>query len=290
MYARDDTINWLLAKRSNPNLLGGPMSQSCLHLASARRSGQAGQVVKLLLSHSKPELRCLSDSCGAIPLFCAVEAANTNVCRELLAAESAAQLAATKQPLGDSALHLAARKRDHALVKVLIEAGGGGDRQNEEGQTLLHLAAILGDEPTVRVLFMARANPGLTDKENRVPIHLAAERGFSSIVQFLADKFKASIYDRTRDGSTLMHIAAVNGHPDTAMILFERGVRPLLASGQTAPDSAGSPTDAQPARGARDPHGGSGGPRQRDQHAGEEGGECGHADRGQSHSASHSGK
>ena len=46
-------------------------------------------------------------------------------------------------------------------------------------------------------------------------------------MEFLADKFKASIYDRTRDGSTLMHIASVNGHPKTAMILFERGV-PLL--------------------------------------------------------------
>ena len=45
-----------------------------------------------------------------------------------------------------------------------------------------------------------------------------------SIVEFLADKFKASIYDRTRDGSTLMHIAAVNGHPETAKILFDRGV------------------------------------------------------------------
>ena len=47
------------------------------------------------------------------------------------------------------------------------------------------------------------------------------------IVEFLADKFKASIYDRTRDGSTLMHIAAINGHPETAMILFERGVKLL---------------------------------------------------------------
>ena len=47
---------------------------------------------------------------------------------------------------------------------------------------------------------------------------------FCRIVEFLADKFKASIYDRTRDGSTLMHIAAVNGHPETAKILFERGV------------------------------------------------------------------
>ena len=58
-------------------------------------------------------------------------------------------------------------------------------------------------------------------------MHLAAERGHTSIVEFLADKFKASVFDRTRDGSTLMHIAALNGHPETAMILFKKGV-PLL--------------------------------------------------------------
>ena len=44
MYAKEDTVNWLLAKRSNPNLSGGPMRQTCVHLASARRSGQAAQV------------------------------------------------------------------------------------------------------------------------------------------------------------------------------------------------------------------------------------------------------
>ena len=57
------------------------------------------------------------------------------------------------------------------------------------------------------------------------------------------DKFRASVFDRTKDGSTLMHIAALNGHPETAMvtllvnmftilmvffkILFKKGV-PLL--------------------------------------------------------------
>ncbi len=46
-----------------------------------------------------------------------------------------------------------------------------------------------------------------------------------SIVNYLADKFKASIYERTGDGSTLMHIAAVHGHPDTAIALHEKGVK-----------------------------------------------------------------
>lgn len=56
---------------------------------------------------------------------------------------------------------------------------------------------------------------------------MAAERGHTATVEFLADKFKASVFDRTKDGSTLMHIAALNGHPDTAMVLFKKGV-PLL--------------------------------------------------------------
>ena len=34
----------------------------------------------------------------------------------------------------------------------------------------------------------------------------------------IADKFRASVFDRTKDGSTLMHIAALNGHPETAMV------------------------------------------------------------------------
>ena len=53
-------------------------------------------------------------------------------------------------------------------------------------------------------------------------MHLAAERGHTATVEFLADKFKASVFDRTKDGSTLMHIAALNGHPDTAMVLFKK--------------------------------------------------------------------
>ena len=60
-------------------------------------------------------------------------------------------------------------------------------------------------------------------------MYLAVEKGHSVIVEFLAEKFEASVFIRTKDGSTLMHIAAHYGHPDTAMVLFNKGV-PLFMS------------------------------------------------------------
>ena len=55
-------------------------------------------------------------------------------------------------------------------------------------------------------------------------MHLAAEKGHATIIEILADKFKASIFERTKDGSTLMHIASLNGHTDCATMLFKKGV------------------------------------------------------------------
>ena len=40
-------------------------------------------------------------------------------------------------------------------------------------------------------------------------------------------KFQASVYTRAKDGSTLLHVAALHGHSETAMVLHKRGV-PLL--------------------------------------------------------------
>ena len=204
MYSREDVVSWLVARKSNVVLAAGPMHQTCLHLASARHSGQSLQIVKVLLSHASEDLRMMQDSCGSIPLFCAIESGNNNICKELLSTKAEEQVLHVKQPLGDTAMHLVARRRDSNLLKTLIEAGAQVDRQNSEGQTVMHLTCIQGDENSLRVLFMAKANCNIGDTEDRTPIHLAAERGFTRLVDFLIEKFKASIYDRTKDGSTLV--------------------------------------------------------------------------------------
>jgi ankyrin repeat protein len=227
MYSREDTIQFLLQRKADPNLLAGPMKQTCVHLASARMSGQSTPIVDLLLMHSNKDVRYKADLTGNIPLFCAIEAGNTNVVRKLLASSAEQQVQLVKEPVRDSPMHLAVRKRDSDMCKTLVEAGAGVDGQNEEGQTPLHLACIHGCADIIRVLFLARANVGICDKEDKAPIYMAAERGHTRIVEFLIDKFKASVFERSKDGSTLMHIAALNGHPDTAMVLYDRGV-PLL--------------------------------------------------------------
>ena len=45
------------------------------------------------------------------------------MCRELLGSLAEQQVLHVKQPLGDTAMHLAARRKDANLMKTLIEAG-----------------------------------------------------------------------------------------------------------------------------------------------------------------------
>jgi hypothetical protein len=66
---------------------------------------------------------------GKIPLLLAVEAGNQSMCRELLGQQAAEQLKATTDS-GDAAIHLAARRRDVDMVRILVDYGTNVDMQN----------------------------------------------------------------------------------------------------------------------------------------------------------------
>ena len=55
-------------------------------------------------------------------------------------------------------------------------------------------------------------------------MHVAAENGHTAVVELLVEKFKASVAARTKDGSTLMHVASTCGHPETALMFLKKGV------------------------------------------------------------------
>ncbi|XP_076174429.1 no mechanoreceptor potential C isoform X4 [Ptiloglossa arizonensis] len=224
MYSREDVVKLLLSKRGvDPYATGGPRQQTAVHLVASRQTGTATSILRALLAAAGRDIRLKVDGRGKIPLLLAVEAGNQSMCRELLAQQAPDQLRATT-PTGDSALHLAARRRDIDMVRILVDYGTTVDTQNGDGQTALHIASAEGDETLVKYFYGVRASASITDHQDRTPMHLAAENGHASIIELLADKFKASIFERTKDGSTLMHIASLNGHSECATMLFKKGV------------------------------------------------------------------
>lgn len=222
-FAKDDIVKLLLNKKADCNIPGGPKDQLPLHMACARTSG-AVTVVQYLLKSAGKETRLNTDKGGYIPLFFAAEVGNVSVCKELLTQHTEQQLSAQREDNGDTVLHIACRRRDLDLVKMLLDSGISVDAKNYDGHTALHISAWEGDEMLVKYLYQMKANPNLCDKMDRVPVHLAAERGHTTIVDLLVDKCKASIAARTKDGSTLMHIASTYGHPDTALTFLRKGV------------------------------------------------------------------
>ncbi|XP_047019166.1 serine/threonine-protein phosphatase 6 regulatory ankyrin repeat subunit A [Helicoverpa zea] len=224
MYSREDIVKLLLSKRGvDPFATGGSRQQTAVHLVASRQTGTATSILRALLTAAGKDIRLRVDGRGKIPLLLAVEAGNQSMVRELLSAQTAEQLKAST-PAGDTALHLAARRRDVDMARILVDYGAAVDAVNGAGQTPLHIAAAEGDEPLVKYFYGVRANAAIADNEDRTPMHLAAENGHAAIIELLADKFKASIFERTKDGSTLMHIASLNGHADCAMMLFKKGV------------------------------------------------------------------
>ncbi|CAK9000394.1 Ankyrin-3 (ANK-3) (Ankyrin-G) [Durusdinium trenchii] len=122
-----------------------------------------------------------------------------------------------------TALHLAAKKGDQAVVRKLLQAGA------------LHLAAMMGHQDVVNELLQMGAEKEAATRLHYTALHLAAQNGHKEVVDSLlqvgADKNAVA-----KDWFTALHLAAMTGHQDVVDKLLKVGADKEAATrlGKTA--------------------------------------------------------
>ncbi|KAH0171452.1 hypothetical protein KCU67_g2167, partial [Aureobasidium melanogenum] len=141
-----------------------------------------------------------------------------------------------------SALHLAAKRGDQAIVHALIAAGADVNVKSTDGQTLLHEAAKGGSADVVRRVLDYGVDINARDNDNMTPLAVAcAERdGADDVVQLLLTAgANISVVDRW--GWTPLHELANNSRTTAATMLLETGKADLALrtrSGESVLDRA----------------------------------------------------
>ncbi|KAI1722541.1 ankyrin repeats (3 copies) domain-containing protein [Ditylenchus destructor] len=222
-WANDHMLRKLVDKRLDLAKPAGALGRWPIHQACERTSSRAYALIQTLLHNSRTS-RLAVDKSKNMPIHLAIRVENIPVVQMLLQRESEAQVR-TPDEDGNTPLHLAAQ-RSNEILRIIVESGGGEDvnTQNKLGRTPLHEVAQNGDEKMLKTIWKLNGDANIMDKEEKTPLHVAAERGHTHVVETLIDKFGSSIRARTRDGSTLLHIAASTGHADTALAFLKRGV------------------------------------------------------------------
>lgn len=219
----DATVRALLAAKADPLLRAG-REQLPLHILAGKASLSALGALNLVLDACPDRSRLESDAEGNIPLLIAITAGNEGAVQDLLQKLTREQLHFKRIIDEDYAIHMATKQKDIEILKLVIDAGCNLDLQNGKGQTALHLAAANEMEEFVRLLCQAGADPDVQDYEHQSPIHLATACGYQRITEILTEKFKASLVFRTKDGSTLMHLASSAYNASAALNFIKKGI------------------------------------------------------------------
>lgn len=218
------TIKTLLKLGANPNLKGGTKEQTVLHIIAGKASSSSLGALNLILEASLDELRIEADSEGNIPLFEAIKAGNEGGVQDLLSKLTREQLYFKRVFDGNHAIHMSILQKDIEILKLIMDCGCNLDLKNSKGQTALHVASELKLEEFVRLLCASGADPDVQDNENKSPLAVATVKGHQKIMDILSEKFKASVMYRTKDGSTLMHLAASALNSSAALGFIKKGI------------------------------------------------------------------
>ncbi|THX86342.1 ankyrin [Aureobasidium pullulans] len=124
----------------------------------------------------------------------------------------------------EGALHLAARRGEHAIVQVLIDAEADMNIKSSSDQTLLHEAARGGSADVVRRFLTYGVDIEARNKDEQTPLAVACcePEGSDDVVRVFLDA-GAKVVVADKWGYTPLHRLAGNMRRSAAMMLLETG-------------------------------------------------------------------
>ncbi len=145
----------------------------------------------------------------------------------------------------------AVRERDVLRARALLDKPGStivNARDLDTGDTALHIATRRRDTPWMAFLLQNGADPNARDRAGETPLMVAARTGFADGVRVMI-AVKAQVDAANARGETPLMIAVLNRDPAVARLLLEAGAdpdRPDNATGLSAREHAARDPRAGP--------------------------------------------
>lgn len=190
--------------------LTGKRDDSPLH--SAARSGNMGLVMEIVISSEAEDLRELlskQNQAGETAFYVAAEYGYLDLVKEMLTYYDIG-CASIKARNGYDAFHIAARKGDLEMLKILTEAMPQLSVTSDQSNTTsLYTAAAQGHVEVVNFLLEENSSLAtITRKNGKTALHSSARNGHIDVVKSLLGKEPRIIHWIDKKGQTALHMAS----------------------------------------------------------------------------------
>ncbi|MBI3986213.1 MAG: ankyrin repeat domain-containing protein [Lentisphaerae bacterium] len=137
-----------------------------------------------------------------------------------------------KDPLGNTALHVAAAEGDIAAIERLLAEGADLEARNAAGETPLLKAIVNMREESLVCLLDQGAEVNMEMPARVTPLHAACSAGFADGVRALV-QVGADVGATDGSGNTPLHLAIARGRFDIADLLMLSNVEARNSAGET---------------------------------------------------------
>merc|ERR1712200_366136 len=109
--------------------------------------------------------------------------------------------------IGLSALLIAIRTGQQAVVSLLLDSGANPDSRDRDGESAVHVAVREEDYNMLQILLKAGANPNLPSHLGKFPLHLAVEQNLLPLVRLMVGQGVDVEAREQAAGRTALHLA-----------------------------------------------------------------------------------